>query len=437
VLTALDPSGAATSVNGTAHGKYVPTSNGSFTPNITASDKTIYSTQKLSESDLLALATAKDQTDGDISKNITITDKGGFKPDDTNAAGTYTIAYAVTNSSGNTSTATSTITVKADQTSTKAKDSTLVAGPDTKWNAADNFVSATDADGNGIDFKSVNVSGSVDPTKPGDYEVTYSYTDAGGNQVSAKATITVVSTKASIKAKDSTLVAGPDTKWNAADNFVSATDADGNGIDAKSVNVSGSVDPTKPGDYEVTYSYTDAGGNQVSAKATITVVSTKASIKAKDSTLVAGPDTKWNAVDNFVSATGADGTGIDFKSVNVSGSVDPTKPGDYEVTYSYTDAGGNQVSAKATITVVSSKANINGHDSTIDQGDSWTPQNNFDGGTDAEGNVIDFREIVVEGTVDSNVPGKYKVTYSYTDQEGNVFQKTVTITVLAKHSNPT
>ncbi|WBS99131.1 bacterial Ig-like domain-containing protein, partial [Lacticaseibacillus paracasei] len=84
-----------------------------------------------------------------------------------------------------------------------------------------------------IDAKSVNVSGSVDPTKPGDYEVTYSYTDAGGNQVSAKATITVVSSKASIKAKDSTLVAGPDTKWNAADNFVSATDADGNGIDAK------------------------------------------------------------------------------------------------------------------------------------------------------------------------------------------------------------
>ncbi|WP_251905149.1 bacterial Ig-like domain-containing protein, partial [Lacticaseibacillus paracasei] len=71
--------------------------------------------------------------------------------------------------------------------------------------------------------------------------VTYSYTDAGGNQVSAKATITVVSSKASIKAKDSTLVAGPDTKWNAADNFVSATDADGNGIDFKSVNVSGSV----------------------------------------------------------------------------------------------------------------------------------------------------------------------------------------------------
>ncbi|WP_455409858.1 immunoglobulin-like domain-containing protein [Lacticaseibacillus paracasei] len=62
-----------------------------------------------------------------------------------------------------------------------------------------------------------------------------------------------------------------------------------------------SVDPTKPGDYEVTYSYTDAGGNQVSAKATITVVSTKASIKAKDSTLVAGPDTlcPTNSSSNF------------------------------------------------------------------------------------------------------------------------------------------
>ncbi|WP_340136196.1 immunoglobulin-like domain-containing protein, partial [Lacticaseibacillus paracasei] len=64
-----------------------------------------------------------------MSKNITIKETGGFKLDDTNAAGTYTIAYAVTNSSGNTSTTTSTITVKADQTSTKAKDSTLVAGP--------------------------------------------------------------------------------------------------------------------------------------------------------------------------------------------------------------------------------------------------------------------------------------------------------------------
>ncbi|MDC2806905.1 lectin-like domain-containing protein, partial [Leuconostoc suionicum] len=168
-----------------------------------------------------------------------------------------------------------------------AKDSTLTAGPNTKWSAEDNFTSATDQDGNSVDFKDVQVEGQVDTTKAGQYPVTYKYTDASGNPVSKTITVTVVDSKAAINAKDSTLTAGPNTKWSAEDNFTSATDQDGNPVDFKDVQVEGQVDTTKAGQYPVTYKYTDASGNPVSKTITVTVVDSKAAINAKDSTLTA------------------------------------------------------------------------------------------------------------------------------------------------------
>ncbi|WP_080376202.1 bacterial Ig-like domain-containing protein, partial [Lactiplantibacillus plantarum] len=257
------------------------------------------------------------------------------------------------------------LTYNIDQTSIDTKDSTLVVGPNTTWSAADNFVSATDADGKALSLTDLKVSGSVDPTKAGRYEVTYSYTDAAGNAVTKTATITVVASQASIDTKDSTLVVGPNTTWSAADNFVSATDTDGKALSLTDLKVSGSVDPTKAGRYEVTYSYTDAAGNAVTKTATITVVASQASIDTKDSTLVAGPNTTWSAADNFVSATDADGKALSLTDLKVSGSVDPTKAGRYEVTYSYTDAAGNAVTKTATITVVASQASIDTKDSTL------------------------------------------------------------------------
>ncbi|WP_265489844.1 bacterial Ig-like domain-containing protein, partial [Lactiplantibacillus plantarum] len=232
------------------------------------------------------------------------------------------------------------------------KDSTLVAGPSTTWKAADNFVSATDEAGSALKLSDITVSGTVDPTKAGRYEVTYSYTDAAGNTVTKTATITVVASQASIDTKDSTLVAGPSTTWKAADNFVSATDEAGSVLKLSDITVSGTVDPTKAGRYEVTYSYTDAAGNAVTKTATITVVASQASIDTKDSTLVAGPSTTWKAADNFVSATDEAGGALKLSDITVSGTVDPTKAGRYEVTYSYTDAAGNAVTKTATITVI-------------------------------------------------------------------------------------
>ncbi|MFN6737243.1 bacterial Ig-like domain-containing protein, partial [Enterococcus gallinarum] len=55
------------------------------------------------------------------------------------------------------------ITPEKDLSSISVKDSTLYVG-DT-WQAEDNFVSATDKQGNNVTFSEVTVSGDVDTSK--------------------------------------------------------------------------------------------------------------------------------------------------------------------------------------------------------------------------------------------------------------------------------
>ncbi|WP_416887368.1 BspA family leucine-rich repeat surface protein, partial [Listeria monocytogenes] len=158
-------------------------------------------------------------------------------------------------------------------------DSTIYVGTD--WKAENNFDSAIDKDGNPVDFKDVTVEGTVDTTKAGTYEVKYSY-----DGVTSVATITVKAIQTAVNVHDSTLYIG--TEWKASDNFDSAIDKDGNPVDFKDVTVEGTVDTTKAGTYEVTYSY-----DGVTIKATITVKAIQTAVNVHDSTLYIG--TEWKA----------------------------------------------------------------------------------------------------------------------------------------------
>lgn len=142
-----------------------------------------------------------------------------------------------------------------------------------------------------------------------------------------------------VNTKNSILYVGD--SWSAADNFVSATDQYGNPVDLSQITVSGQPDLTQPGSYEVTYTY-----NGVSSTATITVKENKLALNVHDSTIYVG-DT-WNAEDNFDSAFNKDGNPADFSEITAEGSVDTTKVGNYDVTYSYLG-----LKQKATITVIS------------------------------------------------------------------------------------
>ncbi len=170
-----------------------------------------------------------------------------------------------------------------------------------------------------------------------------------------KITVYYETTKASIDAADSTIIAGPKAIWNPKDNFISAKDQNGDAVDYKNVVVTGTVDATKLGKYPIKYSYTDENSNKVSKTITVNVIPSKVSIDAKDSTIVAGPDTTWKSADNFISATDQDGKPIKIEQVNVEGTVDTLTPGDYEITYSYTDQQGNKVSKTITVSVVAGR----------------------------------------------------------------------------------
>ncbi|MBC6296735.1 DUF5011 domain-containing protein [Listeria sp. FSL L7-1517] len=257
---------------------------------------------------------------------------------DTTQAGIYPVTYSYDGVSN-----TINVTVKDPQTAVHAHDSVIYTG-DT-WTAADNFDSATDKDGEAVAFQKVAVSETptVDPNTVGVYQVTYSY-----DGVATTINVTVEPRQTSIDVIDSTIYAG-DT-WNANDNFEKATDKKGNPVSFADMTITGTVDASAPGTYEVSYLY-----DGIKAVAHVTVLKNQAQITIQDSTIQKGD--KWKAKDNFISAINRDGTAIAFEQVQTSGTVDTSKAGKYQVTYTIdpsegtADAGKKQLSVIATIQV--------------------------------------------------------------------------------------
>lgn len=164
------------------------------------------------------------------------------------------------------------VNYEASKVAIEAKNSTMIAGPNATWIAKDNFIGAKDQNGDAVDFQHVKVEGTVDGTKVGKYDITYSYTDENDNTVKKAIVVDVIASKLSLDAKDSSIVASSNTKWSPKDNLISVTDQDGKPVDISQVSVTGTVNTTKPGKYDITYSYTDLQGNKVSKTITVSVV---------------------------------------------------------------------------------------------------------------------------------------------------------------------
>ena len=147
-------------------------------------------------------------------------------------------------------------------------------------------------------------------------------------------------------------------------------------------------------------------------------------LKTKDTAIDVG--TTWSKKDNFVSCKDELGKQIDLEEVNVSGTVDTTKAGVYDVTYSY---GGQSATAK--ITVKENKTSINVKDTTLYVGDHWQPKSDFVSATDKDGNPVDFSKITFKGNVDTNKAGIYEETYI----NGNMVKK-INVKVLNKKIVP-
>jgi hypothetical protein len=266
------------------------------------------------------------------------------------AVGSYTITYNFTDAAGNSATpVTRTITV-LDITlpviTLNGSNSIQLSSGSTYTEEGATWTDNADGSGNVTD-----ITGSVDTGTLGTYTITYSYTDSAGNTGTATRTISVVDTALptitlngsnSLEVDEDTTYTELGATWSDnIDGFGAVTD------------ITTDLDITTPGTYTVRYNYTDTSGNKATEVVrTITVLEvdvTPASVSVlgdNPTTLVVGQSyTDYGAVwfDNF------DGSGM---IPTGTGSVDVNTEGTYTITYSYTDAAGNEASATRTVNVV-------------------------------------------------------------------------------------
>ncbi|MGH0796994.1 immunoglobulin-like domain-containing protein [Bacillus mycoides] len=394
--------------------------------------------------DPMAGVSATDEEDGDITSKIKV--DGNV---DTSKPGTYEVTYTVTNSKGLTIVRKQPVKVKETE-GTKNEAPVLTVPFTTTLHVGEEFdpmagVSATDKEDGNLTNK-VKYTGNVDTSKPGKYIVEYWVVDSKGVNATATQTV-IVKENEEIPDMEPKLTVPVEATINVGDKFdsmagVKAIDNEDGDITSK-VTVDGNVDTSKPGTYELTYKVTDSKGHTVTAKQTVTV---KQKVEPKDEVpvLTVPAEATINVGDKFNPLSGVkaidneDGDITD--NVTVDGSVDASKPGTYELTYTVSDSNGNKVTAKQTVTVKQKVETKNEapvltvpFTTTLRVGEEFDPMAGVSATDKEDGNLTN--KIKYEGNVDTSKPGKYIVEYWVVDSKG--VNATATQSVIVKENEET
>lgn len=276
---------------------------------------------------------AHDVKDGDLTNKVVY-----GSTVDVNTEGTYQVTYQVTDSAGHKTSATRDVVVTNDAPviHVSGNNQTEVG------HAFDPLQGVTADDYQDGDLTTeIKVAGDVDTSKLGDYELIYTVTDKNGAVTTLKRSVTVFATAPTLD------VSKVPTELKVGDQFnpkanVTAVSPYGDVI----VAVDGSVDTSKPGSYELAYTATDKFGQKTVKEVTINVVADKPTLD------LSKVPTKLKVGDHFdpkasVTATSSYGD----VPVDVEGSVDTSKLGNYVLTYSVTDKFGQTTTQNLTVTV--------------------------------------------------------------------------------------
>ncbi|MDX6047569.1 immunoglobulin-like domain-containing protein, partial [Bacillus paranthracis] len=391
--------------------------------------------------DPMAGVSATDKEDGDITDKVTV--DGSV---DTSKPGTYELTYTVSDSKGHKVTAKQTVTVKQTVVP-KDEVPVLTAPTKTTINVGDKFdpmtgVKAIDNEDGDITDK-VTVDGSVDTSKPGTYELTYTVSDSNGHTVTAKQTVTVKQ-KVETTNEAPVLTVPFTTSLSVGEKFdpmadVSASDKEDGNLTNK-IKYKGNVDTSKPGKYIVEYWVVDSKG--VNATATQSVI-----VKENEETpdmepkLTVPTKTTINVGDTFNPLSGVKAIdnedGDIINKVTVDGSVDASKPGTYELTYTVLDSKGHTVTAKQTVIV---KQTVETKDEdpvltvptevTIHVGDKYNPLSGVKAIDKEDGDITD--KVIHMGEVDTSKAGNFEVKFLVRDASGNEVTATQKVTVKDK-----
>lgn len=276
---------------------------------------------------------AHDVKDGDLTTKVVL-----CSTVDVNTEGTYQVTYQVTDSAGHKTSATRDVVVTNDAPviHVSGNNQTEVG------HAFDPLQGVTADDYQDGDLTTeIKVAGDVDTSKLGDYELIYTVTDKNGAVTTLKRSVTVFATAPTLD------VSKVPTELKVGDQFnpkanVTAVSPYGDVI----VAVDGSVDTSKPGSYELTFTATDKFGQKTVKEVTINVVADKPTLD------LSKVPTKLKVGDHFDPKASATATSpYGDATVDVKGSVDTSKPGSYVLTYTVTDKFGQTTTQNLTTTV--------------------------------------------------------------------------------------
>ena len=359
-------------------------------------------------------ASAVDISDGKL--DITVTGEV-----DTTTAGEYLIKYDVTDIAGN----------KAE-----AVRKVIVSEPDSlppvitlKGDGIINLIegdvyeelgaSAEDSIDGEVD---VLISGKVRTDVAGDYTLIYSAKDQSGNLVEEKrlVIVEVIDTDAPVI----TLEGKPQFSLNIGEKYhepgVTAEDATDGKVD---VTISGKVLTDTAGKYDLVYTAKDKAGNTTEATRNVIVTAIDVDKEAPSITLKGDSTIELKVGEKYKEAGASAIDIVDGEvAVSISGKVDTSSAGQYELIYSAADKAGNTAEEKRTITVESVVVDdvdpiitLNG-ESSISLEHAAAYEEAGAKAIDAEDGKLD---VTISGNVDVQQAGMYELKYSASDKAGN------------------
>lgn len=324
---------------------------------------------------------------------------------------------------------------------------TITGAGDTTVKVGDKFdpkQGVTVKDSKGEDLtKSLKVDGVVDTDKAGKYDLKYSVTGADGKTATSMRTITVA--EAPNPNSEGIVI---EHSLKDGDKISMGSDIDINeGVSAKcpkhpdakvDVKVESGIDMNKVGEYPVTFKATCPIDNETKTETIhVKVVEGDQGTnrqEIKEVNLDGATYKEINVGDNFnpmEGVTAIDQNGNDItKNIKVDGNVDTSKEGKYTLHYTYKDGKGKELcNMERTIVVRPAGAPLFSgiEDRELKLNDKFDPMEGVKATDKKDGDLT--KNVKVDGTVDTSKEGKYVLTYTVTDSEGNTTKVERTITV--------
>lgn len=376
------------------------------------------------------------EREGDLTSSVAVT--GNV---DTSVPGVYTITYIVSDKKGKTAEVIRIVNVVKDTT---VPVITLMGNEIIELTQGDEYaepgyMATHEREGDLTPF--VTVTGEVDTLIPNEYVITYTVSDSKGK--TAETIRTVIVTEEIIPPKDTEpplitltgneIIELTQGEFYTEPGFTAFDETDGNLT--SSVVVTGTPLVLIPGTYTITYTVNDAAGNTASAMRTVNVVIPK-DITPPVITLIGGAEIEiiqggQYTEPGYIAFDERDGTLT--SSVMITGSVDTSVPETYTLSYTVSDAAGNQASVTRTVKVLARTApaimQIGSNPIVLHLGGTPYTEQGAYAFDDLEGNISS--KITTSGNVDTGRAGTYYVMYSVTNSAGMKSSVTRTVRVIA------